>query len=77
MEKEQYDIKKVNRMINKIAKATERIESTNGNTISQKIIMVAFDMMTIAQLEDIYYLLSEKIKLKKYSKNKNDTSSIR
>lgn len=67
---ENLDTKRVKKLLDKVIKVTSKIEDTNGNTISQKIIMAAFDMMTISQLEDINYLLINKIKLKKIAKSK-------
>jgi len=62
---------RMKKVVDKIERVTERQKVYGTGLMAEKVISATFDIMTIAQLEDVRYLLNQKIKEKKIYKKIN------
>lgn len=72
------DIEKLNRNVQQLINSASRNQETFGSRFPMASIVVgAYKIMTIEQLEQLRYILNKIIKQKKILKRINDTSHFR
>ena len=71
MSKLQKAIKRRKKAIKKIERVSEKQKHYGTGLMCEQVISATFDIMTIEQLEDVRYLLNQKIKEKKLYKKIN------
>jgi hypothetical protein len=67
-EGKRINIFKLTRIVNKILRASDDVETFGSGIMNEKLIIAAYETMTIAQLESMRYILKNIIKKKKIIK---------